>query len=138
MTTFFTDRDLGNAVPDLLAAGGIRVERHSAHFVHNAEDVDWISGVAEHGWCILTHDKNIGLKPNERAAVMLAGVGMFVLVGKMNHADLAKLALNTVGRMEVFLSTNPPPFIAKVYRPSPSEVARNPNAPGTVKMWRSD
>jgi hypothetical protein len=38
-------------------------------------------------------------------------------------------------RISEFLAHHRGPFIAKVHRPSPSELARNPKAPGSVGLW---
>jgi hypothetical protein len=41
----------------------------------------------------------------------------------------------TLPRIESFLSRSPPPLIAKVYRPSPSDLAADPYAPGRIERW---
>jgi len=38
-------------------------------------------------------------------------------------------------KIEALLDRQAPPMIAKVYRPSAAEVARNPNAAGAVTLW---
>ena len=38
-------------------------------------------------------------------------------------------------RIEAFTVTATTPYIAKVYRPSTSDLARNPDAPGRIEHW---
>lgn len=82
----------------------------------------------------LTHDKRIRYKPNERDAVMRHRVGLLVIVGAAPFADLAHAFLATLPSVEHFLDIHEPPFIAKVYRPSPNEMARRGVSPGRVEL----
>ncbi|MGE0554265.1 MAG: hypothetical protein AB7R55_12625 [Gemmatimonadales bacterium] len=132
---FFTDRDLGNLVPDLLRRAGIPVERHSEHFAPDAKDVEWLGEVAGRGWYVLTRDGRIRYKPNELAAVMTSGLGLFVLVGKARHGQLAANVINTMPRVLGFIARTDRPFIAKVYRPSPPSLLRRADSPGRVELW---
>lgn len=134
-TVFFTDRDLGKQFPALLRNAGISVERHADHFVDDAKDEDWIVEVGRRGWVVVTHDKRIRYKPNELAAVKAAGIAMFVLSGKAPYAVLAQNFIDTIGRIEAFLSRHKRPFIAKVYLPPASEQKRRPGAEGRVELW---
>jgi len=73
---FFTDPDLGKLVPELLQEAGINVEKHSDHFPDDVKDDDWLTQVGRNGWFCLTHNKRIRYRPNERDAVMHAGVSL--------------------------------------------------------------
>lgn len=132
---YFTDRDLGKQFPGILRAAGVNVESHGDSFPHNAADEDWLREVGRRGWVVLTHDKRIRYKVNERAAVLDNGVAMFVLVGSAPHADLARSFVSLLPRVKAFLDSHPAPFIAKIYRATPSELARNPDAIGRVEPW---
>ena len=132
---FFTDRDLGSRFPETLAAAGLTVERHQDHFAHDCADEVWLRSIGERGWVVLTHDRRIRYKPNELRAVMQYGVALLVIVGKAPHSELAHAFVATLPPIRRFLARNSPPFIGKVYRPSPSEVTRNPIAPGRVELW---
>jgi hypothetical protein len=132
---FFTDRDLGNAFPATLAHSGLAVERHAAHFAPDCPDEEWLEAVGAHGWVALTRDTRIRYKPNELAAVVRNRVGMVVLVGKATHAQLAANFVNTAAKVSEFVGAHSPPFIAKLYRPSASELALDPAAPGTISLW---
>jgi len=41
----------------------------------------------------------------------------------------------TLPRIERFLDTHEPPFIAKVYRPVPGDAAGRNVSPGRVELW---
>jgi hypothetical protein len=132
---YFTDRDLGRRFPEILRAGGLTVERHADHFEPDTPDEEWLEAIGKRGWIALTHDARIRYKPNERDAVMLRGVALLVIVGKAPYPDLAHAFLATLPRIERFLARHEPPFIAKVYRPSPAETAKNRAAPGRTELW---
>ncbi|HEU4365091.1 MAG TPA: hypothetical protein VFT13_06450, partial [Candidatus Krumholzibacteria bacterium] len=100
MSTYFTDRDLGNLFPALLSAAGITVKRHDDHFGPATPDEAWLRKVGARGWFVLTHDARIRYKPNERDAVMAAGVGLFVLVGTVPHRELAENFVATIRSVE--------------------------------------
>jgi hypothetical protein len=132
---FFTDRDLGNRFPDILETAGLKVERHKDNFAQDCADTVWLEAAGQSGWIALTRDRRIRYKPNELNAVIRHGVALLVVVGTAPHAALAEAFVATVPRITSFLDDNSPPFIGKVYRPSPGERARNPNAPGRVARW---
>lgn len=132
---YFTDRDLGNAFPDILTAAGLPVERHRDHFAPDSADEEWLEACGSKGWIALTHDARIRYKPNELNAVVRHRVALMVIVGKARFPDLARNFVATAPRVEAFLDRYAPPLIGKVYRPSPGELARNPSASGTVALW---
>jgi hypothetical protein len=132
---FFTDRDLGIAFPARLAAGGIRVEKHADHFSPECPDEEWLAAVGERGWIALTRDTRIRYKPNELAAVLRHRVALLVVVGNAPHSALADNFVRTLPRILRFLDRHTLPFVAKVYRPHPSDLALDPFAPGDVALW---
>jgi hypothetical protein len=134
---YFTDRDLGRQFPSILRDGGIRVEMHGDHFPAVTPDDEWLAGVAERRWVVVTHDKRIRYKPNERDAVMRSKIALLVIIGRVPNRDLAVNFVNTIDRVETFVDAHEPPFIAKVFRPSPDERQGSPQAPGRVEMWLS-
>lgn len=133
--TFFSDRDLGKTFPAALRAAGILIEEHARHFAHDTKDEVWIAEVASRGWVAVTHDGRIRYKPNEIAAVREGRLGLIVLVGKVRHAELAANFVRSVARIEAFVAAQERPFIAKLYRASPSELARSPAAAGRIERW---
>jgi hypothetical protein len=130
---FFTDRDLGNRFPDILAAAGLTVERHRDHFLPDCPDDTWLAEVGRRGWIALTHDRRIRYKPNEKAAVVRHSVTLLVVIGKAPIQTLAEAFIRTVPRIESFLARNPSPVIANVYRASPAELVRRADARGRVE-----
>jgi hypothetical protein len=132
---YFTDRNLGTRFAEALRAAGLHVERHDDHFEPNTIDEAWLSQVGRWGWVALTHDRNIRYKPNELAAVVKHQVSLLVIVGAAPYPELAQAFLATLPRIESFLARHTPPFIGKVYRPSPAELRRNPSVPGRVDLW---
>lgn len=137
MNVFFTDRDLGKAFPAMLRDAGIRVEDAASHFAPNTSDDAWLTEVGKRSWLVLTHDRRIRYKPNELAAVEAAGVGMFVLIGQVSTRDFAVNFIRTFAAVEAFVMRNRRPFIARIYRPPPSDLARRPDAAGRVELWLS-
>lgn len=132
---YFTDRDLGKRFPDILREAGLTVERHEDHFVHDTPDEEWLAEVSARGWVALSHNLRIRYTPNERDAVIRHGVSLLIVIGRAPLAELSESFVATLPRIERFLSRHEPPFIAKVYRPSPAEKARKANAPGRIELW---
>lgn len=132
---YFTDRDLGKRFPEILRSAGLTVERHADHFDEQTPDDAWLEVVGKRGWIALTHDRRIRYKPNELNAVMQHGVALLVIVGKAPFPDLARAFVTSLPVVEGFLYRHRPPFIAKVYRPSPGKTARRSAAPGHVELW---
>lgn len=135
--TYFTDRDLGTQFPSVLKQAGLAVERHSDHFRPDCPDEGWLAEVGRRGWIAVTHDSRIRYKPNERDAVVRHGVRLLVVVGKAPHPTLAASFIATRSRIEAFLDRTAAPFIAKVYRASPGDLARDPSTPGRIELWFS-
>jgi hypothetical protein len=132
---YFTDRDLGNRFPEILKSAGLAIERHADHFTHDTPDEVWLEAIGKRGWIVLTHDRRIRYKPNERDAVMRNGVALLVIVGKAPFPDLARAFVNSLPVVETFLARRRRPFIAKLYRPASAETARRSTAPGRVELW---
>ena len=132
---YFTDRDLGTRFPAILKDAGLAVERHADHFVHNASDEEWLTEVSRRSWIALTHNRRIRYTPNERQAVIDHRVSLLIIVGHAPYPDLAHSFVATLPRIERFLEEHEPPFIAKVYRPSPADIARRATAPGRIELW---
>jgi len=134
--TLFTDRDLGRRVPEVLEDAGFSVERHDDHFGPLTPDPVWLTEVGRRGWIPFSHNKDIRYRTQERDAAMRAGLPLFFLIGHAPHEELASNLVQTMPRITEFLEANDPPFIAKVYRPTPvSEVGEKP---GRVEMWLSE
>jgi hypothetical protein len=132
---YFTDRDLGKRFPEILKSAGFTVEQHQDHFAPDTPDEVWLAAVGRRGWIALTHDRRIRYKPNERDAVMRHGVALLVIVGAAPLPELARAFVATAPAVERFLARHKPPFIAKVYRPSPADMSRRRDPTGHVELW---
>lgn len=119
----------------MLRHAGLRVEAHGEHFAHDELDEMWLRAVGARGWVVLTHDRRMRYRPNEVAAARSAGVALLMLVGKAKTSELASSFVRMLPRVERFLDKHRPPFIAKVYRPTPADLARKPSALGRIEMW---
>jgi hypothetical protein len=62
-------------------------------------------------------------------------VALLVIVGRASYAELATAFVTTLPRIQRFLNRNTPPFIGKVYRPSPRDAARKRRPTGRVELW---
>jgi hypothetical protein len=132
---FFTDRDCGARIlPGLLREHGITVHRHVDHFEHGVDDEVWLPAVAARGWVALTIDRRIRSNDLQRDAVFRSNARLIILTGGQAPTEqLARNFINTLDRIEAFLRINPPPFIARVRRPSPvSDIDRG--KPGEIEM----
>lgn len=90
------------------------------------------SGNRPEAWVAITHDMRIRYKPNERDAVVRSRVKLLVVIGKAPFAELALNFVNALPKIDRFLARNDAPLIAKIYRPSPGQLAANPGAMGDV------
>jgi hypothetical protein len=133
--TYFTDRDLGKQFPRRLRAEGLHVEWFFDHFDDRTPDTEWLGIVGAKRWVVITHDERIRYKANELAAVVQHHVPMLLVVGKAPFAQLAENFVRTLPRIEAFLAEHRPPYIAKVHRPGPKDLARHAEAAGSVSLW---
>ncbi len=133
--TFFTDRDLGTRFPEILANAGLTIVRHRDRFPPDCDDETWLEAVGKAGWIAVSHDSKIRYKPNELDAVRRHGVRLLVVIGKAPLSELAENFARAAPRIRVFVAEHRAPWIAKVYRPSPKDLKRNPAAAGDVVLW---
>lgn len=132
---FFTDRDLGKRFPDILAAAGLTVERHHDLFAPDGSDEQWLEHCGDKDRIALTHNERIRYTPNELAAVIRFRVRLLIVIGKAPFPLLAENFVKTLPRIEALLDAQKPPYIAKVYRPTPGDLKRNPVSSGSIALW---
>jgi hypothetical protein len=115
---FFLDRSLGKyTVAEALRKVGAKVEIHDDHFPQDAHDEMWLTHVGQQGWVVLTKDDKIRYHPNERMALMQAGVCAFVLVARnLSAPAMAEAFVKALSAICQFLENYDPPFIARVTR----------------------
>lgn len=132
---FFTDRDLGKQFPRILAEAGIAVERHGDLFEPAGSDEEWLQHCGTKGRIAVSHNSRIRYVPNELEAVKRFKVPLLILIGQARTEDLAHNFVRTLQKIEVFLGAQSPPFIGKVYRPTPLDLAKSATAAGRVELW---
>lgn len=132
---YFTDRDLGKQFPRILAEAGVEVERHGDLFQPAGSDEEWLEHCGAKGRIAISHNSRIRYVPNELEAVKRFKVRLLILVGQVPTAELAHNFVRTLPRIEAFLVGRSPPFIGKVYRASPGDLAKSQTAPGRVELW---
>lgn len=110
---FFTDRDLGKQFPNILSEAGLSVEKHFDHFQDATKDEEWLAEIGRRGWYAITHDQRIRYKPNEKAAVCEAGVGLFIVIGKVPFPQLAGNFIATLPKIKRFVEQHPVPLLQK-------------------------
>lgn len=118
--TFFTDRDLGKAVPRILREHGLKVEWYFDHFPEgeHVEDNRWLRFACQQGWIAVSHDDNIR-RDNEAIRTIMENRGrLFILRGSVGGADLATIFLEaSAGILRMCLDrTLAKGFIANVRR----------------------
>ena len=113
---FFLDRSIGkHMVAEALRHAGVEVEVHDDHFPPNARDDVWLPPVGERGWIVLTRDKRIRYRSQERIALIQARGRAFVLSGgSLSGLAMATAFVNGLPAMRQFVERYQAPFIAGV------------------------
>ncbi len=134
--TFFTDRDLGNDVADALEKEGYGVVRHDAVFPNpKTKDPEWLARVGQEQWAGLSHNKDIQRTEDELDVAMSEDAGVFFLIGKLTHKQLAANVIATLPAIIEFWHSHPRPFTAKIKRPAVGGAEAVGVKPGTVELW---
>jgi predicted nuclease of predicted toxin-antitoxin system len=115
---FFLDRSLGKKkVAQALRQAGAVVEVHADHFPSDARDEDWLQVVGSRGWIVLTKDERIRYRPNERRALLRAGVRAFILTGRnLTGEEMGEVFVASLRRMTKLVHQRRGAFIAAVTR----------------------
>ena len=132
---FFADRNLGRHVfPGVLRSAGLTVHVHDDHFPDDEPDESWLPEVAARGWIVLSSDRRILTRPLQVEAAMTSGAAVLILVGgSMKAADRAQNLVNTYAKVADFVAHHTPPYLAKLYRPTPVEAIQQ-GKPGSIEM----
>jgi hypothetical protein len=78
---FFIDENFGHDLAKGLALIGLNVEHLLDTFPPGTKDLDWLGYVGENKLALITKDKNIRKKPNEKALLRKHKVVAFFLGG---------------------------------------------------------
>ena len=118
--TLFIDRSAwSNALGAALRDAGIAFEEHRKHFASQdtepeLDDSSWLRAVADHGWAVVTRDKNIRYRVNELSAMRAAKLHVFVFTsGALTASETGRLLVQAYP--EIVAATNvvePPAFFS--------------------------
>ena len=98
---FFFDEGLGQNLAKGLSLLGKDVEHVLDSFPKGTKDVEWLSYVGENNLVLITKDKGIRKKPNEKALLIKYGVVAFYLGGSERSGhDILKQLANAWENME--------------------------------------
>lgn len=116
--TLFVDRDTwSRALDGALREAGIPFVAYRDHFAPNAPDVEWVAEVGRRRWIVVTRDQAIRRRPNELAAVRVAGLHLFALTsGNLSAGETAALVVKAWPRMKDAAAATPPPALWSVTR----------------------
>jgi hypothetical protein len=82
------------------------------------KDREWIPEVGAKGWLVISKDKKIRTRPEERRAVKENNVGCFILNYRqpLNRWEILKLVTLTLDEMEEKFANTPRPFMYLIDR----------------------
>jgi len=82
------------------------------------KDREWIPEVGARGWLVISKDKKIRTRREERRAVKENNVGCFILNYKqpLNRWEILKLVTSTLDEMEEKFANTPRPFMYLIDR----------------------
>jgi hypothetical protein len=106
---------MGRAIGRRLQEEGIQVELHDDHFSQGTPDADWLPVVGQHGWIVLTKDTRIRYRPNEKQALLAAGVRAFAFTsGSLPGAEMSEAIVKALPRIRKLLTSHPRAFVARI------------------------
>lgn len=95
----------------------IQFVAHHDRFAPDAPDDEWLTGVADQGWLVLTRDKSIRYKANEQAAVVRAGLHLFVLTqGGLSAQETGRIVVAAYPAIVHRAATTSPPAFYSITR----------------------
>lgn len=104
-------------IPAVLQNAGMQLERHLDHFRRGTPDDEWLPLVGQNRWVLLTTDKRIRLRWNERRAVTEHRVRMFYFSRNDIRGQQMGTALEkALPAMLRLCATVAPPFFAAITR----------------------
>jgi len=90
---------MGRAIGRRLEEEGLQVELHNDHFSQGTQDAEWLPVVGRRGWIVLTKDTRIRYRPNEKQALLAAGVRAFAFTsGSLSGAEMSDAIVKALPR----------------------------------------
>jgi len=119
-TTFFIDRSLGRYdIPNYLKSKGLKVEIHDDHFAPQTKDEEWLECVGRKGWIVITKDKHIRTRNNEKQMVQKHAVAVFALTrGEFNGTKMAQIIEKALDKIIKAVEKEIPPYIFSITKSS--------------------
>jgi hypothetical protein len=101
----------------VFATAGTRVERHLDHFARGTPDEEWLPLVGTNGWALLTTDKRIRYRTNEKEAVIKHSVRMFYFSrNDLSGEQMATALEKALPEIKRICARQQPPFFAAITR----------------------
>lgn len=98
---FFIDENLGHDLAKGLGLLGYNVEHLLDSFPQGTKDVEWLEYVGQNNLALITKDKGIRRKPNEKALLLKYRVVAFYLGGSERSVkEIAEQLVKAWGKME--------------------------------------
>jgi hypothetical protein len=99
----------------VLADAGVIVERHLDHFERGTPDTSWLPTIGAKGWILLTADKRIRYRSNEKQAVIDHNVRLFYFSNnEMSGEQMASALRNALPAIKRLCERQPAPFFAAI------------------------
>jgi hypothetical protein len=106
---------MGRAIGRRLVEQGLRVELHDDHFPQGTPDAEWLTVVGERRWVVLTKDTRIRYRPNEKGALLAAGVRAFAFAsGNLTGPQMTEAVVKALPKILKLLATHPRAFVARI------------------------
>lgn len=106
---------MGRTIGRRLEAEGLRIELHDDHFSQGTPDAEWLPVVGQRGWIVLTKDTRIRYRPNEKQALLAAGVRAFVFAsGSLSGAEMSEAIVKALPKMLKLLTAHRRAFVARI------------------------
>jgi hypothetical protein len=101
----------------VLQDAGIQVKRHLEHFARGTPDEEWLPVVGSRGWVLLTTDKRIRYRTNEKQAVIKHRVRVFYSSkNDMSGQQMAAALEKALPEIQKLCARQAPPFFAAITR----------------------
>lgn len=103
-------------IVEALAAVGVEAHRLVEILAEDSADTAVFAEVAKRGWVLLTRDKRIRRRPNERSAIVNSRIVVFLAPGgkSLTGLQVAEAIVKARHRMAQWLERYDPPFVARI------------------------
>jgi hypothetical protein len=111
--TLLFDESFPHYLPEALRLFGIAAEHTLDQLPPSTPDVEMFAFLRDKAWAWVTHEPDVKRKKHERAAILEAGVGAFVLTGSVKRSaiEMLRFVLDVLDEMQEHARRTPPPFI---------------------------